>query len=138
MAKELRMCDKLIVIGELCTKEKISALDYMREQTSGAIGKVGTISARDAQKIGKEDVIIRLQRNVNSLHYLLHMAHQVMECMNSEVYDLFAAIERNELETAERNTDKWRTEHERELKKEQNARARAKAVLEAAGVLSEQ
>ena len=134
MAKELRMCDKLIKIGEVCTKEKISTLASMRDQVSEAISHVGAISTRDVKKIGKEDVLIRLQRNTNSLHYLLFMVHQVTECMNAEVYDLISAIERNEAQKAEHNTDKWREEYERELKKEQNARARAKAAIEAAEI----
>ena len=81
-------------IGNICTKKEIARMRDLRlqvqmaERSSILIHNSGMAHAR---VIGMEDKIIRLERNVAALSYLLSMSHDIAESMRSEIVEILKA-----------------------------------------------
>ena len=89
------------------------------------------LDPKDAKDIDMCDVMGRLQRNSQSLAYLLDMAEQVADCMNREFVDLFQAQDKADQERADGKMGRWKKLYYAEQQRESDRKYREKQKAEA-------
>ena len=82
----------LIDVRESTTVHNLDAIERLINDVS--IGSIGAwnISTDDVFYIGKTDMLVRMQRNMNSCVMLLRMAKDAMECAKEEEYAIYDAL----------------------------------------------
>lgn len=123
--------ETLLVAAEGVTKEKIKEIKQAHAYALATLWDLNTLDPKDAKDIDMCDVLERLQRNSHSLTYLLDMAAQVAECMNSQFVNIFQAQDIADQERADSKMDRWKELYYAEQRKESDRKYREKQKAEA-------
>lgn len=123
--------ETLLVAAEGVTKEKIKEIKQAQTYASATLRALHTLDPKDTKDIDMCDVMERLQRNSRSLAYLLDMAAQVAECMNSQFVNLFQAQDCMEQQRSDAKMDRWKEQYYAEQRKESDRKYREKQKAEA-------
>lgn len=123
--------ETLLVAAEGVTKEKIKEIKQAQTYASATLRTLHTIDPKDAKDIDMCDMMERLQRNSRSLAYLLDMAAQVAECMNSQFVNIFQAQDIADQERADSKMERLKELYYAEQRKESDRKYREKQKAEA-------
>lgn len=93
---ENEFLDCLAIIGNVCTKKELERMKYLKSESQAAERssvKIRNFGMTYARTIGMDDKIVRLDRNIAALSYLLSMAYDITDSIRSEITEILLANE---------------------------------------------